>query len=191
MSTCRITHTIDGQKIAQRLSKRISKETNKAKQLLQDYNSVSSAISPTFTPVSLMDILSPDTDMWQSTQNTASTVPLNLRKDIADAYFLKERCKEELEILTDDMQNALAYWDLQKSLIKQSMEMHRANLSLHSKGAVSLLHRKLCEIELMHSRARASFNIACTLATIKDCDSSSADETSESEPDTDSDANDD
>ena len=53
----------DGQRIAKRLSSSVNKETSRARQLLNDYNTVSSEIATSFSPLILSDVLPADSDM--------------------------------------------------------------------------------------------------------------------------------
>ena len=101
----------DGQKIAKRLSNGINKQTSRAKQLLEEYNAICSEISPSFSHLLLTDILSTDSEIWQQQLSGASlSVPLNIKKDITDAYILIQRCDEELQLIKTEMSNALDYW---------------------------------------------------------------------------------
>ena len=63
-------HT-DGQKIAKRLCKGISRESSKAKQVLEEYNAVSSQIESSFQSLSLEEVLSPTCSIWQSLSTAA------------------------------------------------------------------------------------------------------------------------
>ena len=150
---------IDGQKIAKELSNGIDKETSRARQLLDDYNAVSSEVEPYFSPLLFSDVLSPDSNLWmQYAQHEAnSTVPSSLKKDITDAYLLMKRC-EELELLTSEMNNALEYWRKCAECIKQGIDDARADSrSQYSCGVASLLQQRLWVIELTYSRAQAAF----------------------------------
>jgi hypothetical protein len=150
----------DGQKIANRLSNGIGKETNRARQLLDEYNAISSEITPSFPPLSLSDVLSPDSDIWtkHAQLEANSTVPSSLKKDITEAYLLMKRCEEELELLTAEMHNALEYWKKCIDCIKNSIDDAKADSSSqYSRGVASLLQQHLWVIELTYSRAQAAF----------------------------------
>ena len=53
-----------GKKIARRLGSGIDKETRRARKLLEDYNTVSSDILSSFSPLNLQDVLSPYDIFW-------------------------------------------------------------------------------------------------------------------------------
>jgi len=55
---------LDGQKIAKKLSRGISKETNRTRQLLDEYNATLQA-QGCFAPVSVSDVLSLSSKFWQ------------------------------------------------------------------------------------------------------------------------------
>ena len=149
----------DGQKIAKRLSAGVSKETNRARQLLSDYNAVSSEISPSFSPLLLSDVLSPDDDIWKQHEwhHTNSTVPSSLKKDITDSYLHMKRCEEEQKLLTAEMQNTLEYWSKRAVRVKQKIDAARCNSDQYSRGVTSLLQQHLWMIELTNSNAHAAF----------------------------------
>lgn len=148
----------DGQKIAKRLSVGIDKETKRARQLLNEYNTVSTDISPCFSPLLLTDILSPDNKIWhQYTHGTSSTVPPGVKKDITDAYLLKQRCEEELQLLTAEMTNALDYWRKCADCMKQSISAMNSKSTQYTRGATSLLQQRLWVVELAHSKAQSAF----------------------------------
>ena len=73
----------DGQKIAKKLCKGISRETTKVKHLLQEYNAVSSQMDSSFLSLSLEEILSPTCSIWQSpAYEQSSQVSFNTKRDI-------------------------------------------------------------------------------------------------------------
>ena len=82
---------LDGQKIAKRLSKNITKETAAARKILTDYNSI---VSPSTGSINtLEEVLSPDSGFWNNQQSPAissvlDTLSWDAKKDIIQAYLL-------------------------------------------------------------------------------------------------------
>jgi len=75
---------LDGQKIAKKLSRGISKETNRARQLLDEYNATLQA-QRCFAPVSVSGVLSLSSKFWQDgdvLQKGHEEVPFTIQKDI-------------------------------------------------------------------------------------------------------------
>lgn len=68
----------DGQKIAKKLSKNITKETVKARKLLDEFNVCSSQIDPHFPPVMLGEILTPTSKFWQSPHKQSEPIPVSV-----------------------------------------------------------------------------------------------------------------
>ena len=93
---------IDGQKIAKKLSKGITKETSTARKFLEELNNVSQT-DEAFVPLHLEDVLSPESEFWQCPQATASEIPVNIKRDIIEAHLLLKRCDEELMLLRNEM----------------------------------------------------------------------------------------
>ena len=169
----------DGQRIAKRLSSSVNKETSRARQLLNDYNTVSSEISTSFSPLILSDVLPADADIWQKYSPDTSTpvhVPLSVKKDITDAHFLMKRCEEELQLLTAEMHNSLTHWVNCAESIKESIATLRSDSSQYSRGLTSLLQQRLWVIELTHSRAQDAFgDILSGLSSITQYDLNESD----------------
>ena len=151
--------TLDGQKIAKRLATNIAKETRTVKKLLEDYNIASSVVTASFTPYTLNDILSPESNFWQRlTFNPhCKEIPWNVQKDIMSAYVLIKRTEEELSLLSEEMENVLLYCIQRKECILHQLDSIKNNESQYTKGITSLLHKLLWEVELYHSRAVATF----------------------------------
>ena len=108
-------------KIAKRLTTNIAKETKTVKKLLEDYNIAFSVVTASFTPHTLSDILSPESNFWQGL--TFSThckeIPWNVQKDIMSTYVLIKRTDEELSLLNEEMENVLSYCIQRKECIHQ------------------------------------------------------------------------
>lgn len=152
-----------------------------AKKLLEDFNTVSSIVSSSFTPVTLGDILSPDSAFWQSSTALShrSNVPWSVQKDIMNAYLLSKRTDEKLRLLSDEMNNVLLYYMHRKTCIIHCLAGLQSEDTPYSRGAVLLLQRLLWETELHHSKAVSTFSV---------CDASTSDAVlSDSESDSDSD----
>jgi len=154
-----ICSCVDGQKIAKRLAASITKETNTAKKLLEDYNIASSVVNASCTPYTIDDILSPDSNFWQSltVRNHCKEVPWNTQKDIMNAYILIKRTEEELRLLDEEMKSVLLYCMQRKECIVCQLDSIKNDESQYSKGIKALLHKLLWEVELYHSRAMTAF----------------------------------
>ena len=80
------------------------------KHLLQEYNAVSSQMDSSFLSLSLEEILSPTCSLWQSpAYEQSSQVSFNTKRDIIEAYLLKNRSDEELLLLQAEMFNVVEY----------------------------------------------------------------------------------
>ena len=117
----------------------------RARQLLDDYNAVSSEISPHFSPLVLSDVFSADADISKCAPdvNTSTTVPLNVKRDIIDSHFMMKRCEEELTLLRAEMSNTLVHWTNSLETTKKNIDTMISHTNPYSKGVVSLLHRRL------------------------------------------------
>lgn len=154
------SHHIDGQKIAKKLCKGISKETGKLKKLLGEYNTVASEIESTFLPLSLEDVLSPESSIWLSPSNHRTReIPSNIQRDIIEAYLIKKRSNEELVLLKTEMSNVITYWNQRRGCIDSTLQqLLLSPANQFNRGCVSLLKQLLWEAELHHSQAKSDFS---------------------------------
>ena len=152
-----IHSAIDGQKIAKRLSRSINKETNTAKKLLQEYNIASSVVNDAHVAFSTGEILCLDSDFWQPTVSSSSKLPWSTQKEITSAYLLMKRTGEELSLLSEEAERVLMYCRQQKELLARQIHHTRSSKDQYSKGLISLLLRKLADVESYHSKAVATF----------------------------------
>ena len=163
MLLLRILSQLDGQKIARRLSSGIDKETRRARKLLEDYNIVSSHILPSLSPLNLQDVLSPDDIFWtQYIPSTSCRLPFTMKKDITEAYLLMQRSKEEQQLLTVEMRNALDFWNSCAQSLQEGIDSMKSKTDLYSRGAASTLQQHLWTIDYLRSRAKAAFQILVT-----------------------------
>ena len=111
---------IDGQKIAKRLAKNITKETRKATHLVQEYNNQCIEES---SPISLVDVLSPDSTFWNAEARSES---FRVRREIIEAFLRMERSTEELELLKSEMKSTMQYWLLNRKFVRAPMTRYTA-----------------------------------------------------------------
>lgn len=152
---------LDGQKIAKKLSRGISKETNRTRQLLDEYNATLQA-QGCFAPVSVSDVLSLSSKFWQDgdvLQKGHEEVPFSIQKDIIDAYLRIKRTSEEIKLVEQEMQNVLEYLRRKKESINNQITIYEeCNEGAFNRGAVSLLRTFLWKVELSEAKAVACFS---------------------------------
>ena len=192
----------DGQTIAKKLSKNISKETNKLRVCLKEYNATSMQVDPKCPMLMLSDILSPTCNFWMPTSHTDSSISTRVstttRRDIIEAFLLLKRCKKELILLKSDMSNVISYWELRERNIKASLELFRDEAGLdvlYHRGCVCMLKKQLLDIQLTLAQCTSSFS--GVLSPMVDCpdhdfdlesDSSDCSDSSDDSSDVDSDS---
>ena len=118
--------SVDGQKIAERLSSSIGKETATARKILVDYNATVFSVTGDSSQYMLQEVLCPDSEFW-NVQHPPTVAPPTLNdpntpwdaKDIIQAYLLVKRSQEELSLLAEEKHNTLAYWTQRKVNINQ------------------------------------------------------------------------
>ena len=146
------------------MSSSITKETKKAKELLEEYNAtcLQLDIGREQSPLQLQEILPINSEFWQTfplaKYTTSRGVPWNTKRDVIQAFLLKKRSEEELQLLEDAMQNVLEYWSNRIAAITGEIERLQENdNSQFNVGAINSLRHLLWEAELQLSKAVASF----------------------------------
>jgi hypothetical protein len=144
----------DGQQIAKRLSKNISKETGTAHNILVDYNSVLSTVGK--ETCSLQEVLCPDAKFWEQSELSTMATTWDAKKYLIQAYLMLKRSVEELALLEKEKLNTLEYWSKLKTVINQYLLSFQPS-DKHSIGVIALLKTRLCDAEHIHSTCKAVF----------------------------------
>ena len=121
---------LDGQKIAKRLSKQLSKEKKLMLSYFHKYNTVSSS------SITLDEALDPVTISSKLESFGAFHIATGNKRDIIDAYLLFCRSKEELVMLEAECNNIVSFYEDQLIAIQKYIEVNDTNL-----GMTSLLHK--------------------------------------------------
>lgn len=155
--------TTDGQAIAKKLSKNISKETNKLRVYLEKYNAASLQVDPKYPTLMLSEILSPTCDLWMPTLYTSvsTNVSTTARRDIIEAFLLLKRCEKELILLKSDMSNVVLYWKSRENHAKTSLRKLTDEADqdlLYNSGCICLLKKHILEINLILTKCISSFS---------------------------------
>ena len=150
---------VDGQKIATKLSKQITKETKNLKSLRQDYNASLSqddssgiiAIEKVLDPVKLEEWLRA-LGVW-----CLGTVPE--KREVMDSYLMLCQSKKEQAMLKDGLQTLSSFYDVKKDhLLKVCTEMKSLTNNIYNRGVLSLLYRLLQEVTNLLQGARDAFH---------------------------------
>lgn len=168
-----ILTSADGQKIAIKLSKGITKETCKAEQLLDEYNAACSQIEQSCPSLSLGEILAPTSDFWQfpCPKQVPGQVAFSAQRDIIEAYLLVKRCDEELVLLKHEMHNVIDYWNRKEECIKNLLQQLEKNMpNQFNRGCACLLRKLQLEVDLYSSRALLAFSNVIPLSEIPGCE---------------------
>ena len=150
---------VDGQKIATKLSKQITKETKNLKSLRQNYNACLSqddssgviTIEEVLDPVKLEERLRA-LGVW-----CLGTMPE--KREVMDSYLMLCRSKEEQAMLKDELQTLSSFYEVKKDhLLKVCTEMKSLTDNIYNRGVLSLLYRLLQEVTNLLQGARDAFH---------------------------------
>lgn len=110
----------DGQAIAIKLSKQITKVTDNVKKTIACHNAIQGAAILTFDSVK-----DPSSDLYANVQSSSSLVhaiPNSTRRTAIELHCLKERCGEEISLVTSEMHRLVAFLRKQVTVLAMATE---------------------------------------------------------------------
>lgn len=132
---------VDGQKIAKKMSKQITKQTSTINNIVKKVNNARSVIDSSSGPVDISDVLKPDGSFWKSAKMYNESIPSDVKHEVIQNYLLLERSKEEITLLNCDVGNMVDYYHTQESIFTTKIIQLVKNEvpSLYNRGCISLL----------------------------------------------------
>lgn len=161
----------DGQKIAKKLSKSITKETVKARKLLDEFNVSSSQIDSNFSPVMLGEVLTPTSKFWQCPHQQSEQIPLSVKRDIIEAYLLQKRCEEELLLLQSEMQNVIDYYNEKEKKINAALHAicnGESKFNRFNRGCSCLLKKLKWRVSHLRSRTLSFYSSVISVPELEE-----------------------
>lgn len=131
----------DGQSIAIKLSKQITKVTEMLKRCLFSYNE----LGETLLFEAVKDPSSPCYD-----QSAGQTMPDSCKQQLIDMLCFKERCLEEISLVKQEMMQLLSFYFKQINVLSASMCL-LSDDNLYNKGMRALLAKKILSLRLITS----------------------------------------
>ena len=136
------------QKIAKKLSLQISKETKCTKSFLEEYNACESFGEASADRIDLPQALDPS-NIGERLQKfgvwCTVYVASGQRREIMDAYLALCRSKEDICMLKEEAENAVAYYEEKRKIIMKEIENISVKTDSFSRGAVAMLHSLLAK----------------------------------------------
>ena len=152
---------VDGQKIAKKLSKQITKLTSTLKCLITDYNHLGKDIDE--NTVSVQEVFNLDSTFWSCASahgSKFSTIPANTTHHIVQSYFLIQRCDEEISMLKEEMRCLLQYYSDKVSIITSAIaHLELEASSSFNKGAIALLNKLKWSCKFLLEKANMTFKM--------------------------------
>lgn len=143
--SCLIFINADGQYMASRISKAITKETRKLRRLLTEFNS---NMVPS-EQLEWEDVCSPTASIWFQLEQLDLPVPKPVRLSAINALMTRKRAEEEVVMLKQEMSNVLAFFVRDAlavvSVLEKQVEASEPLLP-YDRGCMYLLKLRLCSI---------------------------------------------
>ena len=146
----------DGQKIAKKLSVQITKETQKLKVLLREYNSFCNAAGEDGDRLSIADAV--DSVRLAQILTPRSRCYSEKKEELIEAYLLLCRSSEELDMLRCDMQNAINYYENRVKVLETTIEGQLEVPQQCKRGACALLLGLLQDTQTELTKLRKLFS---------------------------------
>lgn len=146
---------------------------------MQEYCSAAYELNSTEPQPLLQEILLPQSEFWMknSVKTTNSSIPWKTREDIVQAFILKKRCEEEMDMLRSDMVETIGYWFNDIQSITKELAKFECPTNIFHRGLRSILLQMKQKAQLKHSQAVAKLSKLCEIpSTICNTISASSDE---------------
>ena len=134
------TFLSDGQSIAKKLSKSITKKTRELRTLLKKYNSSLCRFDSQAQNIDFATVSDPTDRFFEKEYQENSVFPLSLKRKAIDLHFLAERAKEEKAMVLEEMQRVITYYEELKYKLSQTVAEEI------SAGPLSVMKRELVNI---------------------------------------------
>ena len=116
----------------------ISKETNKVKALVQEYNACQTVSTDTCCNLCLQD--AHDSAALAQILNPKICVFTPSKQELVNAYIMVKRSGEEIHMLEGEMENTLHYYEKRKDAIVVTLGCLQTQEQAFDRGAHALLH---------------------------------------------------
>lgn len=145
----------DGQKIAKRLCSQITKETRTVQHILGEYNAI---LENPMDAISAVDALDPSKlkCQLQLLGIRATGSQLEERREIIQAFLCYKRSLEEIDLLKEDINNVVTYYEAVKSTVVCEIDLLEKRVDPISRGMKALLHHFLADLEQRLRESRIS-----------------------------------
>lgn len=155
------------------MSKQIAKAAKALKKSLDEYNNISTSSRCSLPPsLAHESVAHPDADIWKEfadTGSVTSAVPVSVRRKAIDLYHQLDRCKEEINLVQEEMRNTFSHFCRQQEIVKSLFfDSTSVNQLAVERGKDILFHKKLLYIEshLIHLKKTFEEHINVTMPSL-------------------------
>ena len=138
---------IDGQGIAIRLSKQVTRTNQQLKKHINGYNELSKIVAD--ATLTFDDVIKPDWIAEGSSheQPNATGVPVSLKRQAIDLQLKIVRTYEEIEMLKRDMMRMMRFLGIEHESILKEMDKYRLLSDKYSRGVLTVLNQLVIQVE--------------------------------------------
>ena len=138
---------IDGQGIAIRLSKQVTRTNQQLKKHIIGYNELSKIVAD--ATLTFDDVIKPDWIAEGSSheQPNATGVPVSLKRQAIDLQLKIVRTYEEIEMLKRDMMRMMRFLGIEHESILKEMDKYRLLSDKYSQGVLMVLNQLVIQVE--------------------------------------------
>ena len=132
------------------MSKQITKATKFLKSSIQDYNNLEYSNSCSLPLTITFDaVKDPDSDVWMKAHasgESATAVPVSIRRKAIDLEHLRNHCQEEISLLQSEMENTLEHF-IRHHLLLSTLDDGSDNGSFEGRGRDIFVRGKILSLE--------------------------------------------
>ena len=137
--------------MAQRICRQITKQTNRIKQAVTQYNILDKNLNSRLpVKLSLSDAYDVQSDIWShlgdSKQDKKKVAPY-IKRTLIDLHHRIQRCDEEIVLLTSEMKNTVLFMVQKRDVIRSALKELTPQSSSYNRGLCSLLKGKLLNVD--------------------------------------------
>jgi hypothetical protein len=143
-------NTVDGQKIAIKLSKQITKKTNTLKVAVEKYNASLASwrdhVEGLPSCLNFDDVKDPESSIYQDFKSDANEqVPFSIKRTVIDLHHVTERCKEEMQLVDIEIARLVKYHTKKRRAFQEFVAKHNTDPALYMRGLCCIMQKRAHE----------------------------------------------
>ena len=152
LRTLTLSFISDGQAIATKLSKQITRRTNSMKSAIAKYNaslkSLEDWVEGLPNEIDFDEAKEPDSQLYSALNmdTVQDSVPFTVKRSAIDLHNFLERCKEEQELLDTEVEKLISHYESKREELELFITEHSGISTKVIKGAMSVFRKNIVNV---------------------------------------------